>query len=110
MRKEESTAFLLRDLMNEAGLIQYPNDDVLKQVEAIENRVIVSRSVWIWSTEKPTVQGWYWYRKNEQEQSRIVNVYSSFGEPFTVTFTGNDRVFELASLSGQWAGPIPMPK
>jgi hypothetical protein len=62
-----------------------------------------------YSKEKPTEPGWYWYRRDEQDTPAVVHIYSSFGEPPDMTFTGNDRVWPLSRIFGEWAGPILPP-
>jgi hypothetical protein len=74
-----------------------------------------------WTTGKPTEQGYYWLRKylfatskangfKPTSKPTIVNVYSSFGEPLSLIFCGNDSVSSPDDLvEGEWYGPLEAP-
>lgn len=70
-----------------------------------------------WTLERPSKAGFYWLRnyriegdQGVSEKATIVSVYSSFGAPFDVTFTGNDSSFGVSEMAqGEWFGPIEPP-
>ena len=63
----------------------------------------------VWTTDKPTVPGWYWWRV-------------SFGRTPTTLFISRDHIHEndvftagalvmfLREVPGEWAGPVPLPE
>lgn len=55
-----------------------------------------------WTKERPTVEGWYWYR-DDNRAAQIVGVGKRAGFM-------DGKVVELDELSGEWAGPIPPPE
>lgn len=55
----------------------------------------------VWSTEKPTEKGWYWWRRE------------GWSERITYVTVHDGCWFEHLSLplnQCEWAGPIPRPK
>jgi len=65
----------------------------------------------VWSTEKPTVAGWYWWRNKqlkyeEDMEPRIVEVRLYAGD----LAIGNCRLAQSSFLKGEWAGPLPLPR
>lgn len=58
----------------------------------------------IWSEDKPSCEGlWFWrYKKGEAES--IVSVVSVFG-----VLKIDGHVNPCSKLPGQWSGPIPLP-
>jgi hypothetical protein len=60
-----------------------------------------------WTSEKPTVPGWYWYRDNAVP-SRIVEVSTRSGGALWVTRMQRNGCF-VDRLYGQWSGPIEPP-
>jgi hypothetical protein len=60
-----------------------------------------------WTSEKPTVEGWYWYR--DDLGARVILVMDDVKGLFAVdVFTGES--LPLDGLSDQFAGPIPKPE
>ena len=59
-----------------------------------------------WTNKKPTEPGWWWYRFAD---AKAVTVWVWKGRRNLVVDLG-DRSYSLKELSGQWAGPIPMPE
>lgn len=49
-----------------------------------------------WTSKKPMVEGWYWWRSHALDNEVIVRV--------------PDSRYPLLKIGGQWAGPIPIPK
>ena len=65
----------------------------------------------VWSTNKPTVAGWYWWRNKqlkyeEDMEPRIVEVRLYAGD----LAIGNCRLAQSSFLKGEWAGPLPLPR
>lgn len=77
------------------------------------------------SEELPKEEGWYWYEANEQTHRNIPSVRQSMAirtkvavilrviyEPqysrFIVRFPAEQ--FDIRTLAGKWAGPIPTPE
>jgi len=59
----------------------------------------------IWTTEKPTKPGWYWYRKNEQEKSLLkLGVYTFSDQMKAIWPSGRSE--SVISMSGEWSGPV----
>ena len=59
----------------------------------------------IWTREKPTMPGWYWYR--EDKYAWITYVYeSNSGLRVSEMFEGKP----VNAYAGKWAGPIEEPK
>jgi hypothetical protein len=54
-----------------------------------------------WTTEKPTVPGWYWYREIEGEPE-ILAIYKDNGQ-LLISGIG------LQEFPGEWAGPLKPP-
>jgi hypothetical protein len=55
----------------------------------------------IWTNEKPTVPGWYWYRELEGEPE-ILSIYKDDGQ-LLISGIG------LLEFPGEWAGPLERP-
>ncbi len=59
-----------------------------------------------WTTEHPTREGWYWLRRdNEQEQPCIVYVINAA----RMVALGNDSEHNPGGESGVWYGPLESP-
>ncbi|MFN3075976.1 MAG: hypothetical protein ABT940_03660 [Alphaproteobacteria bacterium] len=59
----------------------------------------------VWSKDKPTVAGWYWFR--------IAPGHMAIIERYDMSASGlvmwnNGRIFPI--LDGEWAGPLPLPR
>ncbi|MCP9449630.1 MAG: hypothetical protein NNA31_11155 [Nitrospira sp.] len=58
-----------------------------------------------WTTAKPTVPGWYWYRGDAHEADAFIVEVDSVGQ-----FQWPDGGYQEVSLAkGEWAGPIEEP-
>lgn len=53
-----------------------------------------------WTKEKPTKNGWYWYKKEEHES---IVVFVRLGRVFKI-YSQYARGVE--GMSGRWAGPL----
>ena len=63
-----------------------------------------------WSTKKPTVPGLYWYWKSLGLRAYIVEVELE-GDTLTVDDKNSDYCRgAVATIEGQWAGPLLPPK
>ena len=67
-------------------------------------------AVLIWTTQKPTVPGLYWYRKSRDSKAYVVEV-----ELINDTLTVDDKNADqcrgfIATIEGEWAGPLLSPK
>jgi len=54
-----------------------------------------------WTTQKPTVPGWYWYRELEGEPE-ILSIYKDDGQ-LVISGIG------LQEFPGEWTGPLEPP-
>ena len=55
-----------------------------------------------WTKEKPTVNGWYWYRS--QAYGKVI------GKVYNGRVHWNRDSSRIARLVGEWAGPIREPR
>ena len=62
-----------------------------------------------WTTEKPTVPGWYWWRYEKGRKATMLNVSQSHIQQMDI-FTEGSLVMFLNEVPGHWAGPIPAPE
>lgn len=60
-----------------------------------------------WSTEKPTKEGWYWYRGTDNKPN-MVYVYLGLLEMRAAALC--DENWEVSSMCGEWFGPIDPPR
>ena len=75
----------------------------------------------VWSMDKPTKAGWYWFRF-EGGKERIVQVYHHVDGGWcmawpqiehgqiAVLIRSGGSFDELVHQGGEWAGPLPMPR
>jgi len=59
-----------------------------------------------WSTEPPTQPGCYWFRRDPPSRDMMVQVRETDGA-LTVTVQWSEPDQPVATLKGQWRGPIP---
>jgi hypothetical protein len=70
----------------------------------------------IWSIEKPTTVGLYWYREivNSVKIPTIVQVVSyspdGMGRPLQARKLADATIYHLRELRGEWAGPLVSPE
>jgi len=65
-----------------------------------------------WRTEKPTKEGWYWWRETPQSEAFVIKVNISEFDPKrnSVSFSGTDGDALLDEWTvGHWAGPLTPP-
>jgi hypothetical protein len=61
---------------------------------------------YLWSTTKPSVAGWYWFRGLAHEADPFIVQVDEVGQ-----FQWPDGGFQEVTLAkGEWAGPIQPPK
>ena len=63
----------------------------------------------IWSSDKPTVPGWYWWRRQYQKKpySSIIRVRAFSSKPNGLyIYAARD----VKRCKGHWSGPIPSPE
>jgi len=64
----------------------------------------------IWSTQAPTMEGWYWFSELDGSDERIVSVYHQ-GLDGNKPLTASGENFALFDLNGhRWAGLIERPR
>lgn len=68
-----------------------------------------------WTTETPTVAGWYWYQGAKHLTPIIVCLHMDNSDPesvdgWVVDFAGYDAHRESNKMHGEWAGPIIPPE
>lgn len=59
-----------------------------------------------WSSKKPTIPGWYWYRNKRGEPKCVEFVMIKH---LGILFNDLRLPRDLDSWPGEYAGPIPMP-
>jgi hypothetical protein len=61
----------------------------------------------VWSNEKPTEPGWYWFRESAEERVVKLSIMRAFGGRLCFSYHTGCRPVE--EVNGQWAGPIQPP-
>jgi len=76
----------------------------------------LAQNVLRWTSDKPTVPGWYWYRTGAGDASDwhrdyafIIRVDAIADECLYVAMDGSDVGYALEDAHGQFAGPIQEP-
>jgi hypothetical protein len=59
-----------------------------------------------WTTEPPTQPGTYWFKREPTSRAVMMDVRETDGA-LTVTIQWSDPDQPVATLKGQWRGPIP---
>jgi hypothetical protein len=59
-----------------------------------------------WTSEPPTQPGCYWFRRDPPSRDMMVQVRETDGA-LTVTLRWSEPDQPVATLKGQWRGPIP---
>ncbi|WP_413935987.1 hypothetical protein [Nitrospira sp. BLG_1] len=61
----------------------------------------------VWTRERPTVPGWYWYR----DMTTVPRVVSLIQDGYGLVVYGIEEYCNrLYEVRGEWAGPIPPPE
>ena len=59
-----------------------------------------------WTREKPTVAGWYWWRRDQHALPGVAIVCSDFSG-YYMNRTGHNATFDhVDDVIGEWLGPI----
>jgi hypothetical protein len=59
----------------------------------------------IWTTEKPTKPGWYWYRTSEEEKTLyMANVRELGGHMHAIRSDGRSE--RVTDMPGEWQGSL----
>lgn len=64
----------------------------------------------VWSKEKPTVPGWYWWRKKGTTERAICQIEQPVNSKYLWVYCVTGFRMELPSCFGEWAGPLPEPE
>jgi hypothetical protein len=81
------------------------------QIDALktENEALRKQhSQMVWTPEKPTVPGWYWWKRICREKQIVRLILSPAGHP-NIEVIGTDQYAPGYYDDGLWAGPIPPP-
>lgn len=62
-----------------------------------------------WTKTRPTVIGWYWWRRAYCDGEQVVEVIKD-GRLLFALFQDSEKDNTVRSLGGAWAGPIPGPE
>ena len=63
-----------------------------------------------WTTQLPTVSGFYWWRQNEELSADVVRVEIWSPQRSTVSFPGTNETILLHELNDCiWFGPLEVP-
>ena len=64
----------------------------------------------IWSGERPTCAGWYWYKPPGIDEPRLVNVDNGRIDAKLMADLGPpNNLVDVNRIKGQWAGPLAPP-
>ena len=82
-----------------------PNDVDCKGCPERQNQGLV------WTKERPTVPGWYWYQCCFSRPRIAQIMYRGLDtDRLTASFAGNEEDEWVEDMVVRWAGPIPMPE
>jgi hypothetical protein len=92
------------------GALSDPNrtEDDLEIIEAILRRWGVQ-----WTSDKPVVAGWYWWRPNREKEAFILHLGMSvldFDGPEVLCTDYCEDQETPEDLDGEWAGPLTPPE
>lgn len=77
--------------------------------EALEQEL--SRMLPVWTEERPTCAGWYWYKPLGVAEARLVNVDNGRIDAKLMADLGPpNNLVDVNRIKGQWAGPIQPPQ
>jgi hypothetical protein len=66
-----------------------------------------------WTTNPPTVPGWYWFRENDAQRALVLDVQPLSNGKLAImrelNRLGGEYMF-VEELNGEWAGPLSEPK
>lgn len=62
-----------------------------------------------WTTDKPTVPGWYWYRMRKQVRDQYLLGVHGFGDQMRGIWP-NGQSEPVMRMPGEWFDPLEQPK
>jgi hypothetical protein len=62
-----------------------------------------------WTTSKPTVPGWYWWRLSSSGEPGVLKISQEHIDNKNV-YTFGTRILLHSEMPGEWAGPLEVPK
>jgi tagatose-1,6-bisphosphate aldolase non-catalytic subunit AgaZ/GatZ len=62
-----------------------------------------------WTTEIPTVPGWYWYRTSEQEKTLLLLAVYAFSDRMKAIWPSGQSE-SIINMPGEWSGPLELPE
>lgn len=80
------------------------DDESIKAMFAVTAAALAQAAQPVWTTEKPTVEGWYWWRGESDLNELICWVGRDGGVLFIAFAPSTTRI-----MGGEWAGPLPLP-
>lgn len=105
--------------MTGIAVVQFNEFDAWEKVAAMLMDLLAAgraKSL-VWTSEPPTVPGWYWYRASPDKEVVMADVQPFNGElaaemkPAAPKFMFDSVSYYRKKFPGcQWAGPIPLPQ
>lgn len=71
---------------------------------------LVEPALLIWTTQKPTAPGLYGYRKSRDAKAYVLDVELKNGVPTVDNKYADHCRGAVATIEGEWAGPLLPPK
>ncbi len=65
-----------------------------------------------WTSQSPIAAGWYWWKGVDVDEGEIIEVFVQTREgesELRAWLARDERSFPLATIKGQFAGPLPYP-
>ncbi len=85
------------------------SDDTLADLIDAALRRAKAEGVLEWTSDKPKVPGWYWYRENQGAPKFMTMVTEVFMTTRGLRVSRGGPKETLESMAGEWAGPIAAP-
>ena len=63
----------------------------------------------VWGKERPTVAGWYWWRFDSASPKDMVHIMIC-RDGSLAEISNNGGMLAHCNFSGEWAGPLPLPR
>lgn len=80
---------------------------ILNQAKEIERlKAQLAKGEVVWTTERPTTPGWYWWSEEPGLMNGLICWVSTDGWALFIAFPPR----RVQDMPGKWAGPIPEPK
>lgn len=81
------------------------NDPLLENSQEISDA-----SPLLWKRDRPTREGYYWYRESGRGLHDVVRVYSRSGSEVLRATGAFFEQHVVGMMDGEWAGPLPYPE